>query len=141
MLSQQENMAACGRADWQMRIENDSKWRKEIFELCKNIRGQAVSNIEHYSTKKSATDDRFKEIFTHLYDHLDKGVEKHKHHRSVQPCTCLAGTAIPLPQRGGRAMAIRHTEGATLAKTYGFPWILVKTVRVPLAFPMGLHTK
>ena len=57
------------------RIEADEKYRRELFSLFKNLRAQAVSNIEHFKEGKATHHERFQSIFTQLYDHLDNGIE------------------------------------------------------------------
>ena len=59
----------------QNRISNDEKYNRELSSLFKNLRAQAVSNLEYFGGQKSANSDKFVTIFTNLYDHLENGVE------------------------------------------------------------------
>ncbi len=73
--SKTRKMATPEERNKNFRIEEDEKYRRELQLLFKKLRSQAISNIEFFKDGKSANDERFYSAFTHLYEHLDKGME------------------------------------------------------------------
>ena len=55
--------------------EKDENLRRELMILFKNLRAQAVSNMEYYQGEHGVNNERFHGSFRRLYEHLDRGVE------------------------------------------------------------------
>ena len=70
-----KNMATPSEEARSFRVEEDDRYRRELQLLFKNLRSQAISNIEYFKDGKSTSDERFLSAFTRLYEHLDKGME------------------------------------------------------------------
>ena len=68
-------MESDGAKGAQMLHEKDENLRRELMILFKNLRAQAISNMEYYQSETGANNERFQSSFRRLYEHLDRGVE------------------------------------------------------------------
>ena len=69
-------MATTGEESvWKVRIEKDDQYRRQLSTLCKELRAEAISNIEYFQDLKGANNERYYVCFVHLYEHLDSGIE------------------------------------------------------------------
>lgn len=68
-------MASAEKTSDCLRVEEDEKLRRDLLVLFKNLRAQAISNLEYYQDISGANYERFQSSFRRLYEHLDRGIE------------------------------------------------------------------
>lgn len=95
-------MAADEKVDWASRIDKDETYRRELTLLFKDLRSQAISNVEYFQDALGPNNERFFSSFTTLYEHLDMGIEP-----GVDQLTRLShlfDLAPDIPANGYRSM-------------------------------------
>lgn len=57
------------------RLLADQKYRRELLDLFRQLRINALCNVDYFSAKKNSNQIRFQNSFRVLIDHLDNGIE------------------------------------------------------------------
>ena len=68
-------MASSESDGYLLRKEKDECYRRELSILFKNLRMQAISNLEYFKDGKGYHHSKFFASFHHLHEHLDRGIE------------------------------------------------------------------